>query len=63
MSKSVYYYDSLPKDHGDIEEALRDKAREHPEEGFWMAHHRLRAEGRTWNHRRVHRVYRHLDCL
>ena len=60
MSKSVYYYSPLPKDDGEIEEALRAKAREHPDEGFWMAYHRLRAEGRPWNHKRVHRVYRAL---
>ena len=60
MSKSVYYYSPLPKDDGEIEKALREKAREHPEEGFWMAYHRLRAEGRPWNHKRVHRVYRAL---
>ncbi|MER3374577.1 MAG: IS3 family transposase [Allomuricauda sp.] len=60
MSKSVYYYSPLPKDDGEIEQALREKAREHPEEGFWMAYHRLRAEGRPWNHKRVHRIYRAL---
>ena len=60
MSKSVYYYKGLSKDDRDIEEALREKARVHPEEGFWMAYHRLRAEGNPWNHKRVYRVYRAL---
>ena len=60
MSKSVYYYKPLPKDDRDIEDALREKAKAHPEEGFWMAYHRIRAEGRPWNHKRVYRVYKAL---
>jgi putative transposase len=57
MSKSVYYYTSLPKDDTDIEQALREKAEEFSEEGFWMAYDRLRNEGKPWNHKRMHRVY------
>ena len=57
MSKSVFYYDPLSKDDGEIEQALQQKAMEHPEEGFWKSYKRLRNEGKTWNHKRMHRVY------
>lgn len=61
MSKSVYYYNPLPKDDSAIEQALQEKAKAHSEEGFWKAYDRLRNEGKLWNHKRVHRVYVALD--
>ena len=57
MSKSVYYYKSLLKDHSAIEQALQQKVEAHSEEGFWKTYDRLPQEGKPWNHKRVYRVY------
>ena len=57
MSKSVYYYKPLTTNDTEIEQALLKKVKEHSEEGFWKAYHRLRNEGKPWSHKRVHSVY------
>ncbi len=57
LSKSVYYYQSKKKDEP-VENALGQKVEEHPREGFWKAYYRLRNEGKKWNHKKVHRIYK-----
>jgi len=57
LSKSVYYYQGITKDDSELESALLEKAERHSEEGFWSTYHRLRNEGRPWNHKRLHRIY------
>ena len=44
------------RDH-DVIEALNGTVEQKPRWGFWKCFDRLRLDGRSWNHKRVHRVY------
>lgn len=37
--------------------ALGRLVEEHPSIGFWKSYHRLRRQGKIWNHKRVYRIY------
>lgn len=60
LSRTVYHYCPQPKGDREIEDALRQLAEKHPEMGFGKFFAMLRREGREWNHKRVHRVYREI---
>lgn len=57
LSRSVYYYQSIRDDQPVIEK-LQEMADKRPTEGFWKMYFRIRKEGLTWNHKRIHRVYK-----
>lgn len=44
----------------EVIEALQELVGEHQRWGFWKCYDRLKLAGRTWNHKRVYRVYRAL---
>ena len=57
MSRRVFRYEPRTRDDSALIEALTRLARDHPDLGFGKFFYLLRAEGREWNHKRVHRVY------
>lgn len=59
LSRSSYYeprVDWLSRDREAIE-ALQSLADQCLRRGFWKYHKVLRRSGRSWNHKRVYRVY------
>jgi len=62
LSRSAYYtepQDRLSRDRAVID-ALQAIAEKHRRWGFWKCFRRLRLNGQSWNHKRVHRVYKDL---
>jgi len=59
ISRSSLYYRSI-RDDSTLMELLKEKASDHPMEGFWKAYMRIRNEGVVVNHKRAHRIYKQL---
>jgi putative transposase len=62
LSRTAYYrppQDRTLRD-GAVIDALQQVVERQGRWGFWKCYDRLRLDGRRWNHKRVHRVYRAL---
>ena len=59
LSRAAYYRPPVPASRRDaaVIAALTDVVARYPRGGFWKCFDRLRVEGRSWNHKHVHRVY------
>lgn len=60
ISRTVYRYQVVKKDDGEIEELLNRLAESKPRWGFRKMFDWMRNQGHKWNHKRVRRVYRAL---
>lgn len=56
-SRSSVGYQSI-KDDSALAEALKRLCEAHPREGFWKSYYRMRNDGESINHKRLHRVYK-----
>lgn len=57
ISSSVFYYKPVPSQDEEIQAALEELVDENSYWGFWKMYKHLRNTGRSWNHKRVYRVY------
>ncbi len=59
LSRTAFYRPPVPASRRDapVIAALTDVVARYPRWGFWKLFDRMRAEGRPWNHKRIHRVY------
>jgi len=57
IPRSTYRYQRRPKNDAPIIDALNKLIEKYPSIGFWQAYHRMRLDGKPWNHKRVYRVY------
>jgi putative transposase len=57
LTTASYYYEPRGRDDAALGEILKQKAQQHGRWGFRSIYDRIRMEGWTDNHKRVHRVY------
>ena len=53
-----YFYYTEKKDDSEVEQAIREAGEFG--DGFWKIFQRLRRDGKTWNHKKVYRVYKQM---
>lgn len=58
LSRTSYHYEPDLERDTPVIEALTRLAEKYPAYGFQMMFAKLRQEGKTWNHKRVYRVYK-----
>ena len=62
LSRSAWYkgtQDRLARDE-EVIDALQGVVKKRSRWGFWKCFHRLRLDGKPWNHKRVYRIYKEL---
>lgn len=57
LSTSVFYYQPVPSQDGEIIEAIEGLLKQDSDWGFWKVFKTLRNQGKSWNHKRVYRIY------
>lgn len=60
LSRSVYRYQAQKTDDAVLEHALREVTCRYPRWGLGKVVAYFKQQGHAWNHKRIHRVYRHL---
>lgn len=58
LSRTTYRYQAKPSDDEAIRESLKTLAARQPRWGFPKMYAYLKNQGRSWNHKRVRRIYR-----
>jgi putative transposase len=57
LSTSVFYYQPVPSQDNEIIEAIEGLLKQDSDWGFWKLFKTLRNQGKSWNHKRVYRIY------